>query len=1432
MMLKLVGILKKRDYGADVLDTGQRNPSLDIAEIVVEHGKESSSKDTIVEDSNANIPILGEKGYIPKSLALEDCEGSGSEKTEKHNPMPEEGQRNSENAVSKSSFLPSGTNTDIWKPPEPYVLEHDMDSVAFNDDDDDYCGGTTWGQSSSLSSFDENSQNHHSHKEEWNKAMTEARNGQFKTHVIQLLGLEGLGVSNGDGGENWLDIVIALSWEAALLVKPDANEGRAMDPRSYVKVKCIASGTGSQSQVIKALVFKKNTAHKHMPTKLRNPRLLLLKGSLGDSAVGLSSLKSMDQEEEYKQAFAEMINYCNPNVVLVEKTVSRGIQEFLNEKGIALAFDMKLRRLERIARCTGSQIISSADILFRPKLKQCDSFHVEKFVEEYDFTGEGGKKPTKTLMFLEGFPRPLGCTILLKGAHREKLKKVKSVLRYAVISAYHLILETAFFVDQKTFFYDTKAVKELNDTSISESGVSLNGTISIAHDLSGATAGSSPLNITSDLPISNVPISDGKLLSPVSASLWRFNIPPIIDSISSHVEVNETFDPRTKENARTEQEETGNRLSNGEKAGVELIHNINIERTSDTTTTEVKIEGKDDIESSLDSKSILVLRSKYCIPKQEDCEQGHVSRIYYYGKDDMSLGHFLEDILLCQEHSCSSCGQPPEDHIYRYTHKNGTLSVLIRRLSREFFLSGEDEGKIWMWTQCLKCEHKSGTRKTRRVVMSSAARRFSFGKFLELSLASHSAASRTSRCGHLLHRDCLRFFGLGTKVAMFRYTSVEIYTACKPPPMLEFCNPSEQEWFLREAKDVLSKGDIFFTEIAQILKKLKPKCSSTSFKQHMELSSSAVEFDEVEKMLMQEKTEFEDSLKNGHKILNLNWLIQELLLMLYIWDRRLHSVSLHARDVETSNDAADEILHEVQSYTAESSPFSSFTTGVEESISVGLDRMHEDNSVSVSIEPLEPVEKVKNLEEPEVDKMAAEDSQMSDEFKMDDPKWIWSPFSKLRKELRQDLHDGLLIKFEFINTYSPTYLSMIPQLATQVMDSLHFSIGPGGNVISVIEDEISSIISCALALSEASPASSEKVIGAKEREGKGDTGNEVIDTLRVTDISETCTESFETERIKSSKSFSSLSPSELATFGSDGSLFDDRLIPMENLHPETTVGSYKFAGKSKYSVVCIYAKLFYSLRKKCCSSEMAYIASLSHCKKWDAQGGKSKAVFEKTMDDRLIIKQIKKPEFESFLKFGPYYFKHVYESLNSGSQTCLAKILGLYQVRQYKSGKEVKTDIVVMENLFFGRKVSRKYDLKGSVYSRYISNSNNSESVFLDQNFVEDMRVSPIYIGGKDKHVLDRAIWNDTFFLTSIDVMDYSLLVGVDRKKKEIVFGIIDYLRQYTWDKHFETWVKSNLVVPKNELPTVISPKEYKRRFRKFMSKYFLTLDTCNSQQI
>lgn len=101
---------------------------------------------------------------------------------------------------------------------------------------------------------------------------------------------------------------------------------------------------------------------------------------------------------------------CHPNVILVEKTVSRDVQESILAKGMTLVLDMKLHRLERVARCTGSPILSCDD-LNGQKLKHCESIYFEKFVEEHSSFVEGGKRPIKTLLFIEGCPTRLGCTV-------------------------------------------------------------------------------------------------------------------------------------------------------------------------------------------------------------------------------------------------------------------------------------------------------------------------------------------------------------------------------------------------------------------------------------------------------------------------------------------------------------------------------------------------------------------------------------------------------------------------------------------------------------------------------------------------------------------------------------------------------------------------------------------------------------------------------------------------------------------------------------------------------------------------------------------------------------------------------------------------------------------------------------------------------------
>lgn len=292
---------------------------------------------------------------------------------------------------------------------------------------------------------------------------------------------------------------------------------------------------------------------------------------------------------------------------------------------------------------------------------------------------------------------------------------------------------------------------------------------------------------------------------------------------------------------------------------------------------------------------------------------------------------------------------------------------------------------------------------------------------------------------------------------------------------------------------------------------------------------------------------------------------------------------------------------------------------------------------------------------------------------------------------------------------------------------------------------------------------------------------------------------------------------------------DNPLLSPSQLHVKVQFSGMDEMSKKKsspqFQVTLYYAKQFDALRKKCCRGSegaLEFIRSMCRCKKWGAQGGKSAVYFAKTMDDRFVIKQVQRKEMVAFLDFARNYFKYLSDALSSGNPTCLAKILGLYQV----TVKGTTMNLMVMENLLFGRNISCIYDLKGSTRSRYNANASDKNSVLLDENLVKAMPTAPIFVGKKSKQMLIRAVWNDTKFLADMDVMDYSMLVGVSDECHELVLGIIDFIRPYTWDKQLETWVKESGILggPINTAPTIISPNSYKLRFRKAMQTYFVVV--------
>ncbi|XP_059058015.1 putative 1-phosphatidylinositol 3-phosphate 5-kinase [Achroia grisella] len=232
--------------------------------------------------------------------------------------------------------------------------------------------------------------------------------------------------------------------------------------------------------------------------------------------------------------------------------------------------------------------------------------------------------------------------------------------------------------------------------------------------------------------------------------------------------------------------------------------------------------------------------------------------------------------------------------------------------------------------------------------------------------------------------------------------------------------------------------------------------------------------------------------------------------------------------------------------------------------------------------------------------------------------------------------------------------------------------------------------------------------------------------------------------------------------------------------------------------------------KSLCEIEEGFVRSLAHCVPWAARGGKSGSTFCKTDDDRYVLKEMTKPEWQQFLEFAPHYFNYVTHCHQNKLPSLLARILGVYSVGGAGG-------VLAMENIWYGCGAQHKrFDLKGSSRHR-LAPDTQPLAVLMDENLLNLRWQQQLHVASASARVVWAGVERDCSFLAARAVMDYSLLLGLQRRT--LVLGIIDYIRTFTWDKKLEHLVKKNLG---SGQPTVVSPEEYKQRFCAACRKYFL----------
>uniref|UniRef100_A0A3B0N3R4 Phosphatidylinositol-4-phosphate 5-Kinase, putative n=1 Tax=Theileria annulata TaxID=5874 RepID=A0A3B0N3R4_THEAN len=287
----------------------------------------------------------------------------------------------------------------------------------------------------------------------------------------------------------------------------------------------------------------------------------------------------------------------------------------------------------------------------------------------------------------------------------------------------------------------------------------------------------------------------------------------------------------------------------------------------------------------------------------------------------------------------------------------------------------------------------------------------------------------------------------------------------------------------------------------------------------------------------------------------------------------------------------------------------------------------------------------------------------------------------------------------------------------------------------------------------------------------------------------------------------------------------------EEVNRELEASIEKEVNVGPYNVIIYYMNEFRRIRLKYCGDEMNFIRSLSRSTRMFSIGKSGSPIFM-THDGKFTIKLINKHEIGLFITRGSDFFWHF-----NNNKTLMSLPYGLFKVTHVKTNTSI--NCFVMQNIDYFNDVKVSFDLKGVFLKRFISIQNTSSNgittntngvingygvgnieVLLDQNFKIYTKGCPIQLNEESINIINNILKNDLEFLSSINIVDYSLLLRILPTLSIITIGLIDFLRPYTWDKQIETVGKRLANI--GQAPTIVSPNEYKTRFFNFIQKTFI----------
>ena len=685
----------------------------------------------------------------------------------------------------------------------------------------------------------------------------------FNTMLQQAISRAGL-----PNPREWHSTLSRLLLKVSTSLSPNVRAGDSIDVRAYVKIKKVPGGRIADSEYVDGIVITKNVAHKAMPRRLVNPRIMVVAFPIDYHRVD-NQFMSLDpilaQEKDYLRLLSRRIIDVRPHIVLVQKAVSRIALDYLLEANIAVARSVKLSAVHQVARCTQADVVASMDRLaLEPRLGRCAEFQIQSF-EHVLIPGR-----RKTLMRFEGCHRDYGCTLILRGGDLTTLRKVKVVTDFMALVACHMRNEIILYNDEHNILPPHPAMpqeyRELLDKllddderkaadvpptpkSVAEedeerqlqrieaAGRTKEIARSLEPYLTTALSASAAIRFPPPAPLARMAELD-RTLSTLRRNLEDEEAAQILEAETKAAEMVRSAstepDPTPAPVAMEKTESVRSDIPSS--AAMSAVPAATItgkdvvrdpyrvlrnpeEIARESTLAQVEHDHAEQLKlwqwytrryaPSLrpeDFQGIVYLFSLGCEGAEKPCVEPTLQAINFYQPDDMTVGQFLEHLTSDAAKRCSkpTCERLLLFHFQLLVHADRRLQIAMDQFPCP---SPGHEDQIITWSYCRLCATPSPT-----TIIREETWKMSWGAYLEHCFYPPECSAGFA-CPHDAYRDQIRYFAFRNLAIRIHNEKIELFEPHRPSILLQVKAETKVVLKNREYESALHKNAAFFDSI-------------------------------------------------------------------------------------------------------------------------------------------------------------------------------------------------------------------------------------------------------------------------------------------------------------------------------------------------------------------------------------------------------------------------------------------------------------------------------------------------------------------------------------------------------------------------------------------------------------------------------------------